>query len=160
MNEENRTVATALAILATRLREGTTSLTTVRLAEEYLLHRLMLEEREIFGALWLDAKNRLLACEYIALGTINQLQIYPREVVKSALKHNAASGIIFHNHPGGDAAPSDSDKLMTMEMKQILNVVDVRLIDHIVVAGTQTQSFAKNGDIGRVHEHCPHLEKA
>jgi DNA repair protein RadC len=147
MDEENQIIEKALAILTSRLREATTSVSSVKLAENYLLHKLILEEREIFGALWLDVKNRLIASEDIALGTISRIQIYPREVLKSALKYNASKVIFFHNHPTGDSTPSDSDKLMTLNMKRILNVIGVRLIDHIIVAGTQTRSFARDGDI-------------
>ena len=147
MNEENGIVEMALVILTSRLQEKTISLTSPGDVEKYLLLRLIQEERETFGALWLDAKNRLIACETIALGTINQLQLYPREVMKSALKHNAASGIFFHNHPGGECTPSASDKLMTQDMKRLLNMIGVRLIDHIIVAGTQTWSFAKHEEM-------------
>lgn len=147
MNEENRIIERAFAILMSRLRQATISVSSPRLVENYLLHKLILEEREIFGVLWLDVKNRLIACEDIALGTINQVHIFPREVLKSALKHNAAKVIFFHNHPAGDTTPSHTDKIMTSNMKQLLNLIDVRLVDHIIVAGTKTRSFARDGDL-------------
>ena len=147
MDKENRIIEKAFAILSKRLRESTISVSSVSLAENYLLHKLVLEEREIFGALWLDAKNRLIACEDIALGTITQAKIFPREILKSALKHNAAKVIFFHNHPSGNAIPSESDKIMTCNMKQLLNLIDVQLEDHIIVAGKESRSLAKHGEI-------------
>ena len=147
MNEENEIIEKAFAILTSRLREATISVSSSKAAESYLLHKLILEEREIFGALWLDIKYRLIASEDIAAGTINQTKIYPREILKSALKHNAANVIFFHNHPTGDSMPSERDRLMTVNMKQVLKLIDVRLIDHIIVAGTQTRSFARHGDL-------------
>ena len=147
MNVENWIIEKAFAILTSRLRDATISISSSALAEHYLLHKLILEEREIFGALWLDVKSRLIECEEIALGTLTQAQVFPREILKSALKHNAAKVIFFHNHPTGDVMPSPKDKLMTSEMKQLLKLIDVKLEDHIIVAGTQTRSFARNGDI-------------
>ena len=146
-NIENRIVEKAFAILTSRLREATISVSSTTLAERYLLHKLILEEREIFGALWLDVKNRLIAVEDIALGSLNHAQIFPREILKSALKHNAAKVIFFHNHPSGELTPSHNDKVMTSNMKKMLNLIDVRLEDHIIVAGAQTRSFAKHGDL-------------
>jgi len=147
MDKENRIIEKAFAILSKRLRESTISVSSVSLAESYLLHKLALEEREIFGALWLDAKNRLIACEDIALGTITQAKIFPREILKSALKHNAVKVIFFHNHPSGNAIPSEKDKIMTCNMKQLLNLIDVQLEDHIIVAGKESRSLAKHGEI-------------
>jgi len=147
MNVENWIIEKAFAILTSRLRDATISISSSALAERYLLHKLILEEREIFGALWLDVKSRLIDCEEIALGTLTQAQVFPREILKSALKHNAAKVIFFHNHPTGDVMPSPKDKLMTSEMKQLLKLIDVKLEDHIIVAGTQTRSFSRNGDI-------------
>ncbi len=112
-----------------------------------MLHKLILEEREVFGALWLDVKMRLIHCEDIALGTLARVCIYPREVVKSALKHNAASVILYHNHPTGDAYPTDNDKIITAEIKDLLDIIDVKLLDHIIVAGTKVVSLANRGEL-------------
>jgi DNA repair protein RadC len=144
---ENWIIKKSFAILTSRLRDATISISSSALAERYLLHKLILEEREIFGALWLDVKSRLIDCEEIALGTLTQAQVFPREILKSALKHNAAKVIFFHNHPTGDVMPSPKDKLITSEMKQLLKLIDVRLEDHIIVAGTQARSFARHGDM-------------
>jgi len=147
MNFETKVVDKAFSILARQLNEATISMPNTKVVEKYLLHKLILEEREIFGALWLDVKNRLIACEDIAMGTLYQVCVYPREILKSALRHNAANVIFYHNHPTGDSVPSDMDRLMTCNMKRLLKIIDVRLVDHIIVSGTKTRSFAQRGEL-------------
>lgn len=101
---------------------------------------------EVFGALWLDAQNRLIAWEELFRGTLNQTSVYPREVVKRALAHNAASVLLCHNHPSGVAEPSAADESLTRHLKEALGLVDVRVLDHFIVAGTaQPLSFAERG---------------
>ena len=141
---ENLIITTAFDLLSRRLRAATISLSNPDLVEKYLLHKLIMEEREVFGALWLDVKNRLVACEDISLGTIANVIVFPREVVKSALRHNAASAIFYHCHPSGDPIPSAADRTMTMDMKRVLKLVDVRLLDHFIVAGTKTFSMSRH----------------
>jgi len=102
-------------------------------------------EREEFHACWLDAQNRLLAIEMLFIGTIHQTSVYPREVVKSALRHNAAAVIVAHNHPSGVAEPSAADLTLTKALRDALALVDVKLLDHIIVAGAHTMSFAEKG---------------
>lgn len=144
MDLENSIIEQAFAILTSRLHKATISVSSPQLVEQYLLHKLISEEREIFGALWLNVKNRIIACEDLALGSLTKAAVYPREVVKSALKHNAAGVVFFHNHPSGDAAPSQADKTLTAQLKKTLELVDTRVLDHIIIAGTQTYSFATN----------------
>ena len=101
---------------------------------------------EVFVALWLDAQNRLIAAEELFRGTLTQTSVYPREVVKSALAHNAAGVVLAHNHPSGLAEASGADELLTRELKRALALVDVRLLDHFIVAGlAQPLSFAERG---------------
>lgn len=101
---------------------------------------------EVFGALWLDSKNRLIAWEELFRGTLAQTSVYPREVVKRALAHNAAAVLLCHNHPSGVAEPSQADELLTQSLQQALALVDVRVLDHFIVAGTATPlSFAERG---------------
>lgn len=100
---------------------------------------------EVFMALFLDAQNRLIACDELFRGTLTQTSVYPREVVKRALKHNAAAAIFAHNHPSGVAEPSRADELLTVNLKQALALVDVRVLDHLIVAGSATVSFAERG---------------
>jgi DNA repair protein RadC len=101
---------------------------------------------EVFFALWLDAQNRLIASEELFRGTLTQTSVYPREVVKKALWHNAASVVLAHNHPSGVSEPSAADEVLTRELKKALALVDVRVLDHFVVAGqSQPFSFAERG---------------
>ena len=101
---------------------------------------------EVFIALWLDAQNRLIASEELFRGTLTQTSVYPRVVVKSALDHNAGAVILAHNHPSGLAEPSRADEVLTSSLKQALALVDVKLLDHFIVAGgARPLSFAERG---------------
>jgi DNA repair protein RadC len=102
-------------------------------------------EQEVFLVVFLTAQNRVIASEEMFHGTLTQTSVYPREVVKRALYHNAAGVILAHNHPSGVAEPSQSDRLLTDTLKQALALVDVRVLDHFIVAGTGGLSFAERG---------------
>lgn len=102
-------------------------------------------EYEAFVAMFLDAQHRLLAVDDLFRGTLTQTSVYPREVVKAALRQNAAAVIFAHNHPSGIAEPSKSDELLTTALKQSLALVDVRVLDHFIVAGTDIVSLAERG---------------
>lgn len=112
---------------------------------DYLVLRLGALSREVFMVLFLDAQNRLNATEEMFSGTLTQTSVYPREVVKRAMHHNAASVIFANNHPSGIAQQSHADELLTQQLKQALDLVDVRVLDHFIVAGNQTLSFAERG---------------
>lgn len=102
-------------------------------------------ECEVFSALWLDTQHRLIASEHLFVGTLTQTSVYPREVVKRALHHNAAAVILAHNHPSGVAEPSQSDQLLTTALKQALALVDVCVLEHFIIAGSDALSFAEKG---------------
>lgn len=103
-------------------------------------------QHEVFIALWLDAQNRLIASEELFRGTLTQTSVYPREVVKRALAHNAGAVVLAHNHPSGLAEPSPADEVLTSSLKQALGLIDVKLLDHFIVAGGATPlSFAERG---------------
>ena len=112
---------------------------------DYLRLKLGGQEREVFVVLFLDAQNRVQSQETLFEGTLTQTSVYPREVVKRALYHNAASVIFAHNHPSGIAEQSRADELITQALKKALDLVDVRVLDHFIVAGHQTMSFAERG---------------
>lgn len=112
---------------------------------DYLRLALAALPHEAFLVLFLDSQNRLLASEEMFRGTLTQTSVYPREIVKSALGHNAAAVIFAHNHPSGVAEPSRADELLTAALKQALALVDIRTVDHFVVAGTRVVSFAERG---------------
>jgi DNA repair protein RadC len=112
---------------------------------DYLTLHLSSADHEIFVVLFLDAQNRLMATEEMFRGTLTQTSVYPREVVKKSLYHNAASVILAHNHPSGIAKQSKADEYITQVLKEALSLVDVRLLDHFIVAGNETFSFSKHG---------------
>ncbi|HEY9210740.1 MAG TPA: DNA repair protein RadC [Methylotenera sp.] len=112
---------------------------------DYLVLKLGGLTREVFVVMFLDAQNRLNATEEMFSGTLTQTSVYPREVVKRAMHHNAAGVIFAHNHPSGVAKQSSADELLTGQLKQALALVDVRVLDHFIVAGNQTLSFAERG---------------
>lgn len=115
--------------------------------KQYLQMLLVSRSYESFAVLFVDVKNRLIACEELFRGTLMHTSVYPREVVKAALARNAASVILAHNHPSGSPEPSAADRTLTQALKQALALVDVRVLDHFVVAGRQVYSFAEHGDI-------------
>lgn len=102
-------------------------------------------EHEVFLVIYLDTHHRLIEAEELFRGTLTQTSVYPREVVKGALACNAAALAIAHNHPSGEAEPSRADELLTHNLKSALSLVDVRVIDHFIVAGDQILSFAERG---------------
>ena len=140
----DRIIAKALRILEQRLRNGE-PLTSPHAARDYL--RLSLGERqhEVFVIILLDAQHRVLSMEELFRGTLTQTCVYPREVVKAALKANAAAVIFAHNHPSGVAQPSQADELLTRTLKDALSLVDIRVLDHLIVGGVHTISLAERG---------------
>jgi len=112
---------------------------------DYLRLALSSLPHEVFLALFLDSQNRLLTVRELFRGTLAQTSVYPREVVKAALAANAASVILAHNHPSGVAEPSRADELLTASLKSALALVDIRTLDHLVVAGHRVVSFAERG---------------
>lgn len=121
------------------------ALTSPDAVRDYLKLRLAPETVEVFVGLFLDSQHRLIAAEELARGTLAQTSVYPREVVKTALARNAAAVIFAHNHPSGVAEPSRADELLTQSLRNALALVDVRMLDHLVVAGPRVTSFAERG---------------
>jgi DNA repair protein RadC len=124
---------------------GRDVLTSPDAVRDYLRLALASLPYEVFMALFLDSQNRLLAACELFRGTLAQTSVYPREVVKAALAHNAAGVILAHNHPSGVAEPSRADELLTASLKQALALVDIRTLDHLIVAGPRVVSFAERG---------------
>jgi DNA repair protein RadC len=121
------------------------ALNSPRAVREYLQLLLRGREQEVFMVIFLDAQHRALQAEELFQGTLTQTSVYPREVVKRALFHNAAAVIFAHNHPSGVAEPSQSDRMLTDALKQALAMVDVRVLDHFIIAGAACLSFAERG---------------
>ena len=113
---------------------------------DWLRLKLASRQKEVFMALWLDAQNRLIKADELFSGSLTQTSVYPREVVKAALANNAAAVILAHNHPSGVAEPSRADEMLTSSLKDALALVDVKVLDHFIVAGNALPlSFAERG---------------
>ncbi len=134
----------ARLVLARRVRRGVV-FDSPTLVKDYLKVHLSPLEYEVFMVIFVDAQHRLIACEQLFRGTLTQTSVYPREVVKRALGHNAGAVVLAHNHPSGAVEPSRADEYLTQTLKSALALVDVRVLDHIIVAGDATASFAERG---------------
>jgi DNA repair protein RadC len=128
------------------LKAGAT-LGSPKAVKEYLRLAFAGKPFESFHVLFLDVKNRLIEAKEMFRGTLTHTSVYPREVVKEALARNAASVMLAHNHPSGTPDPSESDLLLTRALMQALALVDIRILDHFVVAGHQVHSFAEHGQL-------------
>ena len=113
--------------------------------KHYLQLQLAHKNHEVFAVLFLDSQNRMLAMEELFRGTLSQTSVYPREVVMRALHHQAAAGVLSHNHPSGSVQPSRADEALTQNLKASLALVDVRVLDHIIVGQGQSLSMAEQG---------------
>ena len=127
-----------------RLKEGA-ALSSPSAVRDYLRLTLAGREHEVFVCIWLDAQHKVIAVDEPFRGTLTQTSVYPREIVKGALAANAAAVIFAHNHPSGVAQPSRADELLTRSLREALALVDVKVLDHFIVAGHQTLSFAERG---------------
>ncbi|NTV72506.1 MAG: DNA repair protein RadC, partial [Azonexaceae bacterium] len=105
------------------------------------------KEYEVFCCVFLDAQNRVIAVEELFRGTLTQTSVYPREIIKRALAHNAAALILAHNHPSGVAEPSQADRSLTRSLAGALALVDIRVLDHFIVAGASSLSFMEAGHL-------------
>lgn len=123
------------------------ALTDAHSTKLYLQQQLRHYQHEVFACLFLDNKHRMIRYEELFRGTIDAANVYPREVVKQALHHNAAAVIFAHNHPSGVAEPSQADYSITERLKSALATVDIRVLDHIVIGDGETVSFAELGQI-------------
>jgi len=143
---DNAVVRRALRVLEDRLEYKRTVMASPQVVRDFLRLRMGQLEHEVFIALWLDAQNQLIEIEELFRGTLTQTSVYPREVVKSALAHNAGAVILAHNHPSGDIKPSMADKVLTQSLKQSLALVDVKILDHLIAGGAKEPlSFVECG---------------
>jgi DNA repair protein RadC len=135
----------AVGIINHRFGLKRASLNSPTLVRDYLKLTLTDKTREVFVCVFLDAQNRVIAVDELFQGTLTQTSVYPREVVKMALHHNCAALILAHNHPSGVAEPSHADQCLTAQLKQTLALVDVKVLDHFIIAADQSLSFAEKG---------------
>ena len=141
-------LAAVLELARRSLRENLqagSALTSPGDVRDYLRHALGARDHEVFVVMFLDAQHRVLSDAELFRGTLTQTSVYPREVVKAALAANAAAVILAHNHPSGVAQPSQADELLTRQLKEALALVEIKVLDHFIVAGNQTLSFAERG---------------
>ncbi len=134
----------AKAMIAQRFFR-TTVFNSTQLARDYFILQLAQKGQEIFCVAFLDNQYRVIDCKEMFYGTINQTSVHPREVVKLALHYNAAAVIFAHNHPSGCADPSNTDIAITNRLVNALDLIDVRVLDHLVVGGSEASSFRELG---------------
>ena len=144
MTERESVVKLAQEVVAQELRDGPV-LSGQRAATAHLQLKSARYERETFGCLFLNSRNRLLADEELFHGSVDRTSVYPRVILQRALACNAAGLIMWHNHPSGTAEPSPSDLQLTSRIQSLLEEIDVRLVDHIIVSPTETVSMAARG---------------
>ena len=140
--------AAAIELARRSLQEklkASAALTSPQAVRDYLRLRLAARKEEVFLCIWLDAQHKAIDVQQAFTGTLTQTSVYPREIVKAALRYNAAAVIFAHNHPSGVAQPSQSDELLTRNLRDALALVEVKVLDHFVVAGHQAISFAERG---------------
>ncbi|WP_127958521.1 RadC family protein [Serratia microhaemolytica] len=144
-DHEQKIITQAISLLESRLQTCEIQFTHSGTVRRYL--RLHLEglEREIFFVMYLDNQHRLIAGETVFTGTLNSVNVYPREIVKQVLFYNAGAVIFAHNHPSGVAEPSQADRQVTDRLKQALSLIDVPVLDHMVIGHGQIVSFADQG---------------
>ncbi|ULU23308.1 RadC family protein [Dyella terrae] len=137
-------LAAARQVIDQKMQRGA-EFSSPAMVKEYLRTKLAGFEHEVFAVLFLDTRHRLI--EYVEMfrGTIDGASVHPREVVKESLQFNAAAVIFSHNHPSGNPEPSAADKALTQRLREALALVDVRVLDHVIVAGETTASFAERG---------------
>ena len=142
---EQATIDAALRILERRLYDrGSDLIVTGRTEVEQYMRLKLSADIEQFGVMFLDNRHAIIAFEIVSKGTIASASVYPRELVKAALRHNAAAVVICHNHPSGNPSPSEADKALTRKLRDIFDYIDVRLLDHVII-GNCTFSFAYEG---------------
>ena len=146
--DDESIIEQAIKLIQSKLKTPGKALTSPNLVRDYLVLHLAQFEEEHFSMILLDNQHRVIGFENIFRGTIDGAAVYPREVIKTVLAHNAAAVILAHNHPSGNPEPSGSDRALTNRLKEALALIDVRVLDHIIVGGcsqTLTVSFAELG---------------
>ncbi len=143
--QENQLIDEALHILDRRLFTRGPNLTSPDTVASYLKLHLAQQEHEVFGVIFLDARHRVLAFEILFQGSIDGTSVYPRQVVKRSLAHNAAAAIVVHNHPSGCTEPSLADRALTARLKEALDLIEVRVLDHFIVGEGRPLSLAEHG---------------
>ena len=145
LEHEDRLISEAKAVLYARLKKLGQSLESSDSVRDFLILELAGLEREVFGCLFLDSRNRLIEYRQLFMGTVDSCSVYPREIVKAALHINASAIVLAHNHPSGYVEPSQADIKITKDLRSILVELDIRVLDHFIVGRNDTLSFAERG---------------
>lgn len=143
--QEDSIIQQALSILERRIYKSQDIIDNPEEMKRFLTLQFAQYEFELFGVVFIDNIHRVIAIETLFRGTLAATSIYPREVVKAALKHNAAAVVLYHNHPSGSPEPSPADIKITERLSEALKLVDIQVLDHIVVGGAVCVSFAEKG---------------
>lgn len=146
VSNDDAIIESALKILESRLLYDPESIpmTSPQASKDFVKLKLFAYEHEVFACLFLDNRNRVIGFDELFRGTIDSASVYPREVVKACLSHNAASVILAHNHPSGVSEPSQADIAITERLRKAFALIDVRVLDHLIV-GEEVTSFAERG---------------
>jgi DNA repair protein RadC len=139
--EQDKIISRALTILSIRMANNEIVLNDSTAMTNYLMLKCGQLEQEVFGMLCFNSQLQLIADTPLFFGSINASAVHPREVIKTALKHNAAAVVLYHNHPSGETVPSPSDIETTKQLLMLLKMLDISLIDHIIVAGSGSRSL-------------------
>lgn len=143
---DDMNIRLALSVLEKRLRRAPKMVAnSPETVSNFLKLKLAEKESEVFAVMFLDTRHQLICYREMFNGTIDGASVYPREVVKAALQHNAAAIIIAHNHPSGVPDPSTADEKITQRLKDACNLLEIRLLDHVIIGGMDTVSFAEKG---------------
>lgn len=147
---EDHIIAKALGILGRRIGEQRYNGPHGHISgpadiKNFLALSLGQREHEVFGVIWLTLQHDVIVAAELFRGTLGSASVYPREIVKAGLAVNAGAAVLYHNHPSGLPEPSEADKHLTRNLKEALALVDIKVLDHLLVAGTQTMSFAERG---------------
>ena len=142
---ENEIIRSAKVLLKKRLANDNAVLTSPGAVKDFLIMEYAAKEHECFVVLFLNNQHKLIKAVEMFVGTIDGASVYPREILKTALQLNAAAVILSHNHPSGITEPSQADKSITVKVKDALTMIDIRTLDHIIVGGADSFSFAEGG---------------
>jgi DNA repair protein RadC len=144
-SDDDTIIAKAMSILYKRMSTFGVEFSKPAVTKQFCCLKIGNLQHEVFGVIFLNSQHQLISFEEMFRGTLTQTSVYPREIVKAALQHNAAAVIFTHNHPSGSLAPSRADELLTRELKTALTLIDVRVLDHIIVSGDRSLSMAEMG---------------
>ncbi len=138
-------IAKALGILESRITATAYNITSPEDTKSYLKIKMGEYEQEVFSVIFLNTLNYIIECDEMFYGTVNTASVYPREIIKKALKLNASAIIIAHNHPSGNPEPSDADERITIRIKEACELMDITLLDHIIIGNPGLVSLAERG---------------